>query len=46
MAAREDPAQAYEALRPGGRNGIAYPGPAFSTKVLYFVGSGALDHPA
>ncbi|MEV7071617.1 hypothetical protein [Streptomyces sp. NPDC093990] len=44
-AAREDPAQAYEALRPGGRNVIAYLGPAFSTKVLYFAGSGALDHP-
>ncbi|GAB3173431.1 hypothetical protein [Streptomyces incanus] len=45
QAAREDPAQAYEALRPGGRNAIAYLGPAFSTKVLYFAGSGALDHP-
>jgi hypothetical protein len=45
QAAREDPARAYEALRPGGRNAIAYLGPAFSTKVLYFAGSGALDHP-
>ncbi|MEU5077780.1 MULTISPECIES: 8-oxoguanine DNA glycosylase OGG fold protein [Streptomyces] len=45
QAAREDPAHAYEALRPGGRNAIAYLGPAFSTKVLYFAGSGALDHP-
>ncbi|MFJ9075616.1 hypothetical protein ACIRO3_10210 [Streptomyces sp. NPDC102278] len=44
-AAREDPAKAYEALRPGGRNAIAYLGPAFSTKVLYFAGGGALDHP-
>ncbi|MGC8919651.1 hypothetical protein AB7952_12625 [Streptomyces sp. PG2] len=45
LAAREDPGQAYEALRPGGRNAIAHLGPAFSTKVLYFVGGGALDHP-
>lgn len=44
-AAREDPAQAYEALRPGDHNAIAYLGPAFSTKVLYFAGLGALDHP-
>jgi hypothetical protein len=45
QAAREDPGQAYEALRPGGRNAIAHLGPAFSAKVLYFVGGGALDHP-
>ncbi|MFE5137248.1 hypothetical protein ACFRDV_06160 [Streptomyces fagopyri] len=45
QTARVDPAQAYEALRPGDRNAIAYLGPAFSTKVLYFAGSGALDHP-
>ncbi|MGW3724998.1 8-oxoguanine DNA glycosylase OGG fold protein [Streptomyces sp. NPDC000851] len=45
QAAREDPAQAYEALRPGGRNAIAYLGPSFSTKILYFAGGGALDHP-
>lgn len=45
QAARKDPAQAYEALRPEGRNAIAYLGPAFSTKILYFAGSGALDHP-
>ncbi|WEO94646.1 hypothetical protein A6P39_011870 [Streptomyces sp. FXJ1.172] len=44
-AAREDPAQAYEALRPRDHNAIAFLGPAFSTKVLYFAGSGALDHP-
>ncbi|MFH9960315.1 hypothetical protein ACH4PR_02925 [Streptomyces mirabilis] len=44
-AAREDPAQAYEALRPRDRNALAYLGPAFSTKVLYFAGRGALDHP-
>ncbi|WP_344053353.1 hypothetical protein [Streptomyces thermoalcalitolerans] len=44
-AAREDPAQAYEALRPKDRNAIAYLGPAFSTRVLYFAGCGALDHP-
>jgi len=44
-AAREDPAQAYEALRPRGRNATAYLGPAFLTKVLYFTGRGALDHP-
>ncbi|MGA5181327.1 hypothetical protein ACPCBF_16310 [Streptomyces pseudogriseolus] len=44
-AAREDPAQAYEALRPRDHNAIAYLGPAFSTKILYFAGSGALDHP-
>lgn len=44
-AAREEPAQAYEALRPAGRNAIAYLGPAFSTKVLYFAGGGAPDHP-
>jgi hypothetical protein len=31
LAALEDPAQAYEALRPGGRNAIGYLGPAFST---------------
>ncbi|GAA2559834.1 hypothetical protein GCM10010423_72610 [Streptomyces levis] len=45
QAARENPAHAYEALRPEGRNAIAYLGPAFSTKVLYFAGGGALDHP-
>lgn len=45
QAAREDPAEAYEALRPRNRNAIAYLGPAFSTKVLYFAGRGALDHP-
>ncbi|MFI1293094.1 hypothetical protein ACH4VM_32410 [Streptomyces sp. NPDC020792] len=45
QAAREDPAQAYEALRPGGNNSIAYLGPSFSTKLLYFAGGGALDHP-
>ncbi|MFI0268192.1 8-oxoguanine DNA glycosylase OGG fold protein [Streptomyces luteogriseus] len=28
------------ALRPGGRNAVAYLGPAFSTKVLYFAGAG------
>ncbi|MFF2519074.1 hypothetical protein [Streptomyces sp. NPDC058086] len=44
-AAREDPARAYEALRPRDRNALAYLGPAFSTKVLYFAGRGALDHP-
>lgn len=44
-AAREDPAQAYDALHPRGRNAIAYLGPAFATKVLYFAGRGALDHP-
>ncbi|MFJ9590491.1 8-oxoguanine DNA glycosylase OGG fold protein [Streptomyces acidicola] len=44
-AAREDPAQAYEALRPRDHNAIAYLGPAFSTKVLYFAGNGAVDHP-
>ncbi|MFF4209679.1 hypothetical protein ACFYZE_10080 [Streptomyces sp. NPDC001796] len=44
-AAREDPEQAYEALRPKGGNAIAYLGPAFLTKVLYFAGGGALDHP-
>ena len=45
QAAREDPAQAYETLCPEGRNAIAYLGPAFSTKVLYFAGSGDLGHP-
>ncbi|MFJ6492547.1 hypothetical protein [Streptomyces californicus] len=44
-AARECPERAYEALRPGNRNAIAYLGPAFSTKVLYFAGGGALTHP-
>lgn len=43
--AREDPERAYEALRPEGRNAIACLGPAFSTKVLYFAGGGALSHP-
>ncbi|MFD7603263.1 hypothetical protein ACFWAN_22570 [Streptomyces mirabilis] len=42
-AAREDPARAYEALRPRDRNALAYLGPAFSTKVLYFAGRGALE---
>jgi hypothetical protein len=45
QAALEDPARAYEALHPRDRNAIAYLGPAFSTKVLYFAGRGALDHP-
>ncbi|MFI1187005.1 hypothetical protein [Streptomyces californicus] len=44
-AARESPERAYEALRPGNRNAIAHLGPAFSTKVLYFAGRGALGHP-
>ncbi|MEV6261202.1 hypothetical protein AB0M42_10685 [Streptomyces sp. NPDC051784] len=41
---RKDPAGAYEALHPGQRNAIAYLGPAFSTKVLYFAGGGAPGH--
>ncbi|WP_042416102.1 8-oxoguanine DNA glycosylase OGG fold protein [Streptacidiphilus anmyonensis] len=45
MAAREDPAQAYETLHPERRNAISYLGPAFSTKLLYFAGYGDLDHP-
>ncbi|MFE9413621.1 hypothetical protein ACFYN0_33270 [Streptomyces sp. NPDC006704] len=44
-SAGEDPARAYEALRPRDRNAIAYLGPAFSTKLLYFAGRGAVDHP-
>jgi hypothetical protein len=40
-AARENPAQAYKALRPRDRNAIGYLGPAFSTKVLYLAGHGA-----
>ncbi|MFE9457620.1 hypothetical protein [Streptomyces californicus] len=44
-AARDSPERAYEALRPGNRNVIAHLGPAFSTKVLYFAGRGALGHP-
>ncbi|MEU9359331.1 hypothetical protein AB0D35_14675 [Streptomyces sp. NPDC048301] len=44
-AARQDPEEAYEALRPSGHNVISYLGPAFSTKLLYFAGGGAPDHP-
>lgn len=44
-AAPHDPAEAYEALRPRGRNAVPYLGPAFATKVLYFAGRGAVDHP-
>lgn len=36
---------AYQRLNPGGRPAIAYLGPAFSTKFLYFAGGGTPDHP-
>ncbi|THA70714.1 hypothetical protein E6P78_09080 [Streptomyces sp. A0958] len=45
VAREDDPARAYEVLRPRGRNAVAYLGPAFSTKVLYFAGGGELGHP-
>lgn len=44
--ARTDPHAAYSLLRPRDRtNAIAYLGPAFFTKYLYFAGGGELTHP-
>lgn len=39
-----DPRNAYDTLYPQGRAAIAYLGPAFFTKYLYFAGAGAPDH--
>ncbi|MFF9142046.1 hypothetical protein ACF09G_31290 [Streptomyces albogriseolus] len=44
-AATADPTPAYEVLHPKGRNAVRYLGPAFSTKLLYFAGAGAVRHP-
>lgn len=44
-ASREDPARAFELLRPGDRNRFRSFGPSFFTKFLYFAGGGAPDHP-
>ncbi|MGY1544749.1 8-oxoguanine DNA glycosylase OGG fold protein [Streptomyces sp. MN6] len=44
-AAPVDAAQAYEVMRPEGRNAVRCLGPAFSTKLLYFAGAGSVRHP-
>ncbi|WP_284745626.1 hypothetical protein [Amycolatopsis sp. RTGN1] len=44
-ASRQDPASAFELLRPGERNRFLAFGPSFFTKFLYFAGGGAPDHP-
>lgn len=44
-AAQHDPCSAYTVLRPGDRNAIAWLGPSFFTKFLYFAGRGAPEHP-
>ncbi len=41
-----DPDAAYDTLYPRGRAVIAYLGPSFFTKYLYFAGAGAPDHPS
>lgn len=46
VAARGNPGEGYEVLRPKGRNAIPWLGPAFLTKVLYFAGGGASGHRA
>lgn len=45
-AATTDPAAGFALLRPGRRSAIAWLGPAFFTKYLYFAGAGATTHPA
>jgi hypothetical protein len=42
--ARRDPEEGYDLLHSRG-NRIYGLGPAFSTKVLYFAGAGAVEHP-
>ena len=44
-ASRQDPARAFELLRPGRLNRFRSLGPSFFTKFLYFAGGGAPDHP-
>jgi hypothetical protein len=46
LASREGPATAFSVLRPGRRNAIAWLGPNFFTKYLYFAGGGNPDHPS
>lgn len=41
-----DPEAAYSELRHGRRNAVAWLGPAFFTKYLYFVGGGVASHPS
>lgn len=43
--ARNDAEAAYRAMMPGGRNLVAYLGPPFFTKFLYFAGAGDPAHP-
>jgi Putative 8-oxoguanine DNA glycosylase OGG-like protein len=40
-----EPVEAYRCLYPNGRSLIAYVGPAFFTKYLYFAGAGESRHP-
>jgi hypothetical protein len=44
--AAEDPMAAYASMCPGGAARLMHLGPAFFTKVLYFAGAGATDHPS
>jgi hypothetical protein len=44
-AGRTDPSAAYRLLRPY-RNAVAYLGPPFFTKFLYFAGGGSTAHPS
>lgn len=43
--AATDPVEAYRTMRPG-RNAIAYLGPPYFTKFLYFAGAGRIEHPS
>lgn len=44
-ASKRGDKKAFELFQANGRNTIPYLGPAFFTKIMYFAGGGAKDHP-